>query len=70
MKNERIDLDPNMLLGLSQVAKVSSTPAAPDELGRVLSKIGENVGNGAGGGSPSTSIARLLSKIGEQTGST
>ena len=57
------ELDPDKLLGLSQVAKVSTSPAAPDELGRVLSKIGEDAGGG--GGSPSTSIARLLSKIGE-----
>ena len=37
---EPIDLDPNELLGLSQVAKVSRIPDKPDVLSRVLSKIG------------------------------
>ena len=37
---EPIDLDPNELLGLSQVAKLSRIPNKPDVLTRVLSKIG------------------------------
>ena len=37
---EPIDLDPNELLGLSQVAKVSRIPDEPDVLSRLLSKIG------------------------------
>jgi hypothetical protein len=37
---EPIEFDPNELLGLSQVAKVSRIQDKPDVLGRVLSKIG------------------------------
>ena len=37
---EPIDLDPNELLGLSQVAKVSRIADKPEVLSRVLSKIG------------------------------
>ena len=47
-----IDLDPNELLGLSQVAKVSGKPAAD---GRLLSKVGPEGPSG---------LAKLLSKIG------
>jgi len=52
-----IDLDPNKLLGLSQVAKVSGKPSAD---GRLLSKVGTE------GPPPPVSplISRLLSKIG------
>jgi hypothetical protein len=51
-----IELDPNELLGLSQVAKVSNKTAAD---GRLLSKVGE----GPGPVQPSR-LAKLLSKIG------
>ena len=37
---EPIDLDPNELLGLSQVARVSRISDRPEVLSRVLSKIG------------------------------
>jgi len=51
-----IELDPNELLGLSQVAKVSDKPSVD---GRLLSKVGE--------GPPAApfGLAKLLSKIGE-----
>ena len=54
-----IDLDPNELLGLSQVAKVSGKQ---EDVGRVLSKVG------AEGPPPPVSplISRLLSKIGQE----
>ena len=55
-----IDLDPNELLGLSQVAKVSGKQ---EDVGRVLSKVG------AEGPPPppvSPLIFRLLSKIGQE----
>ena len=52
-----IDLDPNELLGLSQVAKVSGEPAAD---GRLLSKVGPE---GPPPVKPS-GLAKLLSKIG------
>jgi hypothetical protein len=54
---ELIDLDPNELLGFSQVAKVSGTQGNPDALGRLLSKIGEN-----------PTLGKLLCKIGETSG--
>ena len=56
---EPIDLDPSELLGLSQVAKVSGVRGTPDDLARLLSKIGEPPPPAA------PLVARLLSKIGE-----
>jgi hypothetical protein len=53
-----IDLDPNELLGLSQVAKVSGKQAAT---GRLLSKVGEGPRP-----APPSGLAKLLSKIGEE----
>ena len=53
-----IDLDPNELLGLSQVAKVSGKQAAT---GRLLNKIG-----GEGPAGRPSRLAKLLSKIGEE----
>ena len=38
--DEPIELDPSELLGFSQVAKVSGAQGKPDDLGRLLSKIG------------------------------
>ena len=58
MKNERIDLDPNELLGLSQVAKIAGEKGDRWVDARLLSKIGE-------GPLPSDRPARLLRKIGE-----
>lgn len=63
--DEPIELDPSELLGFSQVAKVSGAQGKPDDLGRLLSKIGN-------GEFPENSpakrewghLARLLSKIG------
>ena len=61
---EPIDLDPNELLGLSQIAKVSEGLGKPGALGQVLSKIGPE-------GPPLPDLprrplhSRLLSKIGE-----
>ena len=52
-----IELDPRELLGLSQVAKVSGKQ---ENVGRVLSKVGEGPT-----GNPSR-LAKLLSKIGEE----
>jgi len=52
-----IDLDPNELLGLSHVAKVSGKPAAD---GRLLSKVGPE---GPPPVKPS-GLAKLLSKVG------
>jgi hypothetical protein len=62
--DEPIDLDPNELLGLSQIAKVSEGLGKPGGLGRVLSKIGPEVPP------PPDSArrplhSRLLSKVGE-----
>jgi len=54
----RIELNPNELLGLSQVVKVSGKQ---EDAGRLLSKVG---GEGAQGTQPSR-LSRLLSKIGE-----
>ena len=63
MEEDRIELDPSELLGLSQVAKVSGVPGKP-ALGRVLNKIGEFPP--LPGAPMSLSLhSRLLSKIGE-----
>lgn len=40
VSDEPIDLDPNELLGLSQIAKVSEGLGKPGALGQVLSKVG------------------------------
>ena len=64
VSDEPIDLDPNELLGLSQIAKVSEGLGKPGALGQVLSKIGPE-------GPPLPDLprrplhSRLLSKIGE-----
>jgi|SRR5690242_1850946 hypothetical protein len=65
VSDEPIDLDPNELLGLSQIAKVSGGVGKTGGLGQVLSKIGPE-------GPPPTDPARrplhsrLLSKVGEK----
>ena len=56
-----IHLDPRELLGLSQVAKVSGKQ---EDVGRVLSKVGEGVQ-----GTRPSRLAKLLSKIGTEGGS-
>ena len=65
--DEPIDLDSSELLGFSQVAKVSGAQGKPDDLGRLLSKIGALASSS--GDSPATRkwghLARLLSKIGD-----
>jgi hypothetical protein len=48
MQDNKIELDPRELLGLRQVAKVSETTADSRLLGRTLSKIGGENGNGNG----------------------
>jgi hypothetical protein len=48
MKNKQIELDAHELLGLRQVAKVSEATADSRLLGRMLSKIGGEQGNGSG----------------------
>ena len=40
--SEAIELDPGELLGLRQVAKVSGMRGKPDDLARLLSKVGAN----------------------------
>ena len=65
VSDEPIDLDPNELLGLSQIAKVSEGLGKPGALGQVLSKIGPE-------GPPLPDLprrplhSRLLSKIGDR----
>ena len=57
-----IELDPNELLGLCQVLRVSDEQANVAKNSRLLSKVGGEVDDS----SPSTRInARLFGKIGE-----
>ena len=59
MTDKRIDLDPNELLGLCQVLKVSGEQADASQNARVLSKVGSEVESDA-----NRLNARLLSKAG------
>ena len=63
--DEPIDLDPSELLGFSQVAKVSGAQGKPDDLGRLLSKIGAARSPNSPAERKWGHLARLLSKIGD-----
>ena len=62
MTDKRIDLNPNELLGLCQVLKVSDEQADVSQTARLLTKAG---GGGDGEVPPNPLNARLLSKIGD-----
>ena len=61
MTDNPINLDPNELLGLCQVLKVSGEQADASQNSRLLSKVGS--GGGGGEVPQPTANAKLLSKI-------